>query len=109
MEIRFECNLNKRRVGHGFPMWNEQYDIPIIWIVLGCGGMHDNWAKGKSYKSGRWAKKSTHVPPLHFGRVLKKQVLILTVSLKIAEVVGVKFSFLYESDINEKQAGDEAG
>lgn len=40
---------------------------------------------------------------------MKKQVLILTVSLKTAEVVGVKFSFLYETDINEKQAGNEAG
>lgn len=40
---------------------------------------------------------------------LEKQVLILTVSLKIAEVVGLKFSFQYVSCINEKQAGEEAG
>lgn len=40
---------------------------------------------------------------------LEKQVLILTVSLKIAEVVGLKFGFQYISRVNEKQAGEEAG
>lgn len=78
-------------------------------MVLGCDEMHDHWTKGKSYKSGTWAKKPTHVAPLRLRKVLKKQVLILTVSLKIAEVVGVKFSLQYETDINEKQAGEGAG
>lgn len=40
---------------------------------------------------------------------LEKQVLILTVSLKIAEVVGLKFGFQYVSCVKEKQAGKEAG
>lgn len=40
---------------------------------------------------------------------LEKQVLILTVSLKLAEVVGLKFGFQYVSRINEKQAEEEAG
>lgn len=55
------------------------------------------------------SKETTHVPPLHLRKVLKKQVLILTVSLKVAEIVGVKFSLQYETDINEKQAGEGAG
>lgn len=36
-------------------------------------------------------------------------MLILTVSLKIAEVVGMKFSFQSEIHINDKQAGEGTG
>lgn len=35
----------------------------------------------------------TSGPSLHAGRVLKKQMLTLTISLKVADVVCVKFSF----------------
>lgn len=101
--------MNKTRVGRGFPMWNEQHDTSIIWMVLGCGGMHDHRTKGKPCESRRWAKKRTCVPPSHPRKVLKKQVLILTVSLKIPEVVDLKFSLQHVSRINEKQAGEEAG
>lgn len=55
------------------------------------------------------SKENNICPSITSLESLEKQVLILTVSLKIAEVAGLKFSFQYVSHINEKQAGKEAG
>lgn len=48
---------------------------------------------GKTTHVQEVSEKPAHVRPSHLGGVLKKQVLILNVSLKIAEVVRVKFGF----------------